>query len=217
MAHQIWNTVHINASTDLLACVLALDTATAGKSSAFYTSLLPRHSSPTGRTSGPQPDLPSPSQLPNLPPSCLLLFQDCGDPLRNWRIQVNHHWLPVRVRDLLRLMMHAVWSPGSQGSLPEEDFTVYNSHMSLQLVCTHVHVSVHWPKWTSEWDSRLLLLPHVCFWVTLFFTLVAPWSSIAIAMSVLHLSAWGEGLSADQSPFLQQCFVSSDSQIHLLG
>lgn len=102
-----------------IACVPALDKATAEKSSAFHTSLLPRHSSPTGRTSGPQPDLPSPSQLPSLPPSSLLLFQDAGIRSETGAIQVNRHWLPVRVRDLLRLIMHASWSPRSQGSLPE--------------------------------------------------------------------------------------------------
>lgn len=56
---------------------------------------------------------------PSLPPSSLLLFQDAGIRLETGEIQVNRHWLPVRVRDLLRLMMYASWSPRSQGSFPE--------------------------------------------------------------------------------------------------
>lgn len=127
MLHKIYNIVHIIyiLCSDLLACstvwTLCLQQTwqllrTALSIPLSFLPSSPQHSSPTGRTSGPQPDLPSATLLPSLPPSSVLLFLHAGiHSDTEQRIQVIHHWLPIWARDLLRLMMHTVWSPEAQG------------------------------------------------------------------------------------------------------
>ena len=127
--HCLYYLYSVQWKCDLAACstiwTLCIQQATAEKCLLFsippsFLPSSPHRSSPTGRTSGPRPDLPSAPLLLSfhlfILPSSPLIFLNSGihsdsEP----GIQVIHQWLSIWDRDHFRLIIPTVWSSQAHG------------------------------------------------------------------------------------------------------